>query len=365
MYGAELQHDHKPTILIDARMVSKFEHGISRYVSALAEGLVARGLDTLSFQPVFILNSEEVGLRAKAPWSELDCVETSVSFLSWKEWFEIPKLIRETRAKAFHSPSFASFPILTIPYAQTVHDLIHLEYGSKFHLLYYSFLLKPFARKATVLASVSVSARDEVANWVGIPKSAVEVHPNTFDRPSEEPELLAKEAAFLDSMSLKPGGFYFAVANEKAHKNLEMLKAAHVEAVVAEPLLVAHEYLSKVDPNRERPYAFSALMRNARAVLSPSLVEGFGRVPIETLLMGTPVLLSDIPVHREILSGQPATESVVFVDPRSRSDWAAQIRTVSEKSLPRADRGLQDSLLATYSNSKLTDCVISAYLKLI
>lgn len=40
--------------------------------------------------------------------------------------------------------------------------------------------------------------------------------------------------------------------------------------------------------------------RHARAVIFPSIVEGFGLPIIEALLLGTKTFASDIPIHREV-----------------------------------------------------------------
>ena len=44
----------------------------------------------------------------------------------------------------------------------------------------------------------------------------------------------------------------------------------------------------------------SALMRGARALLMPSFAEGYGLPVAEALSVGTPVIASDLPAHREI-----------------------------------------------------------------
>ena len=44
-----------------------------------------------------------------------------------------------------------------------------------------------------------------------------------------------------------------------------------------------------------------ALYRGARALVSPSFIEGFGLVPLEAASLGTPCALSDIAAHRETL----------------------------------------------------------------
>jgi glycosyltransferase involved in cell wall biosynthesis len=63
-----------------------------------------------------------------------------------------------------------------------------------------------------------------------------------------------------------------------------------------------------------------ALMRNARAVLMPSLAEGFGLPVIEALSVGTPVLASDLAAHREA-GGDLAT----YLDPWDETAWADAI----------------------------------------
>jgi glycosyltransferase involved in cell wall biosynthesis len=59
-----------------------------------------------------------------------------------------------------------------------------------------------------------------------------------------------------------------------------------------------------------------ALMRNARAVLMPSLAEGFGLPLIEALSVGTPVLASDLAAHRETGEGL-----VAYLDPENDAAW--------------------------------------------
>ena len=51
--------------------------------------------------------------------------------------------------------------------------------------------------------------------------------------------------------------------------------------------------------------AIGTLMRNARALLAPSRVEGFGLPVAEAAAVGTPVLATDLPVTREILGDYP------------------------------------------------------------
>jgi glycosyltransferase involved in cell wall biosynthesis len=62
------------------------------------------------------------------------------------------------------------------------------------------------------------------------------------------------------------------------------------------------------------------LLRGARALLMPSFAEGFGLPVAEALALGTPVLASDIPAHREAGGDVPD-----YLDPLDGAGWRAAI----------------------------------------
>ncbi|WP_237072492.1 glycosyltransferase family 4 protein [Pseudaestuariivita rosea] len=66
--------------------------------------------------------------------------------------------------------------------------------------------------------------------------------------------------------------------------------------------------------------AVAALIQNAKALLFPSLAEGFGLPAAEAALLGTPAICSDLPVFREVLGDYP-----VFMNDMTAQAWAAAI----------------------------------------
>jgi glycosyltransferase involved in cell wall biosynthesis len=68
-------------------------------------------------------------------------------------------------------------------------------------------------------------------------------------------------------------------------------------------------------------------LRGARALLFPTLVEGYGLPLIEALATGTPVIASDLPVFHEI--GQEVPD---FIDPLDGPAWQAAIETYAQDS---------------------------------
>jgi glycosyltransferase involved in cell wall biosynthesis len=55
-------------------------------------------------------------------------------------------------------------------------------------------------------------------------------------------------------------------------------------------------------------------------------MEGFGMPPLEAASCGAPVIVSDIPVFRELYSGY-----FVFVDPNDPEDLAVKIEKIERK----------------------------------
>lgn len=71
--------------------------------------------------------------------------------------------------------------------------------------------------------------------------------------------------------------------------------------------------------------ALRRLIAHAKALLMPSFAEGFGLPVIEALALGTPVIASDLPAHREI-----AGDLAIYRDPTDQSGWLAAICMFAE-----------------------------------
>jgi glycosyltransferase involved in cell wall biosynthesis len=80
--------------------------------------------------------------------------------------------------------------------------------------------------------------------------------------------------------------------------------------------------------------ALAEHLAGARALLFPSLVEGYGLPLVEALRAGVPVIASDLPVFREI-----AGEIPDYLDPLDGSGWQRQIMSYAkEGSVHRASQ---------------------------
>jgi glycosyltransferase involved in cell wall biosynthesis len=100
------------------------------------------------------------------------------------------------------------------------------------------------------------------------------------------------------------------------------------------------------------------LVKEARMLLAPSLFEGLGLPPIEALAVGTPAIVSDIPVKREIFAGTPMR----FHDPHDPADLAKAIQSY----LDDEERGWQlvDAFapkVANYTVEGVATKIVAAY----
>jgi len=90
--------------------------------------------------------------------------------------------------------------------------------------------------------------------------------------------------------------------------------------------------------------AVRTLMANATGVLMPSFAEGFGLPVIEALTVGTPVLASDLPAHREA-----GGELGIYLDPSNEVAWFdAIIDVMDNTSLRDRIAGYQPMTSARY-----------------
>jgi glycosyltransferase involved in cell wall biosynthesis len=256
-----------------------------------------------------------------------------------QEWGAVKRVVRG-RATLFHSPSFASFPGLGVPYVVTVHDLNHLQYGGWLKAAYYHLILKPFLRKARAVTAVSQFSARELAQWMDGGQTPIPVIENAVDplftRPPPEVAIRARVA----TRGLEPGGYLACITNGKPHKRLEFLLQvfARYRAAGGTLPLVTNVAGSPQDgvvrlgglPGEQLP----EWMSGACAVFFPSAYEGFGLPPLEAALLGTPVVVSQIDPHQEAFRFF-AAEEVTWCPVDDFPAWQAAMERAERRELPK------------------------------
>lgn len=239
----------------------------------------------------------------------------------------------------------------------TVHDLICLRFPAQ-HLpqyLFFRFGLPRLLKKCRAVFTVSETTRQDIAATYGYPLERIYVVPNGVNTAMFTPNSLAKPA---DPFLLMVGARY-------RHKNVdEVLDMAqfwrqNYRLVVIscggryrKALEQKASTLGLTDRIEFKDYLSNdellRLYQGASALLYPSLWEGFGIPPLEALACRTPVIASDIPVHREVLAG-----AAQFVKLNNHQSWDEAIASLADTSIirTRLDEGQRLLSKFTWNNA--------------
>ena len=219
-------------------------------------------------------------------------------------------------------------------FVTTIHDAAAGQ-GFERARVAHKLALQPWAaRRATRAVAVSEFARDEAVHHFGADRERIAVI-------HSGPGLVAGPGPAAPH-DIEPNGPYLLyVGNLSAHKNLALLVAAFDRADVTGTRLLLvggrgerfEEVEAAIDGARRGTDIeirrdvgdgeLDALYRGARALLLPSLYEGFGFTALEAMGRDCPVIASDIPALREI-SG----EGAMLMPPEDVGAWAEAIRGV-------------------------------------
>ena len=304
-----------PKILVDSRWCGRY--GIGRFATE-----VVAALPTL--QPL------SPGL-APYPFHKLDIPWTIAQ-------------IMVHRPQLFLSLGFNPPPWSPVPVVFTLYDLILLHFPGEANRLmqpYFRYIVRPAVRRAAYILTCSEFSKQEIMDWSGVTAEKIVVVGCGVD----------------DSFSpIGPSidlGFPYLlyVGNHRPHKNLPRLLAAFSQARHLPPTLKL-VLSGEPSPELEREIAtlglgdrveFSgfiddsdlpAYYRGATALVFPSLYEGFGLPPIESMACGTPVLTSNVTSLPEVVG-----DAALLVNPYDVAEIALGIEQIV------GDRDLRSTLI--------------------
>lgn len=249
--------------------------------------------------------------------------------------FMLGKQIRKTEADLFYSPSFMPPFLSNIPFVFTIHDLMHLFYYSRFHKLYYKWVIAPIAKSAKQIITVSEYSREQLVTLLGIPRERISVIYNGVDVAFHRNE---------QTFSLEQPYFLY-VGNRRKNKNIPSMLRAFSMANISNEFIFAisgdpDEHLTSLIEHLGITHrvkflgfieeeALPSLYKGAFATLYVSLMEGFGLPIIESMASGTPVITANTSSLPEI-----AGDAALCVDPLDAQAIAQAIeQLVSQKTL--------------------------------
>jgi len=241
----------------------------------------------------------------------------------------------------------------------TFHDLVplRLPYTTLDAKRAYRSLLAACAREAAHLCTVSETSRADIIAEFGIDPDRITncYQASPLATPDSHPH---HDAAVIENIfGLPHRGYFLHFGAIEPKKNIGRLLEAYLSTGVSAPLVLtggrgwqAEEELRLLVPDDEADTVhgrrmaervrrlehlprllLARLIRGARAVLFPSIHEGFGLPVLEAMQLGTPVLTSTTGALAEI-----AGDAALLVDPYDVTAIAAGIRTLDTDSGLRA-----------------------------
>lgn len=217
----------------------------------------------------------------------------------------------------------------------TVHDLIPLTHPDLTPIAgeRHRRILGQIARSGGGIITVSEASRLELA---ALPRTA-DVPTWNCSQPVEAPA--AAPAASLLPAGLVSGGYLLVCGSIEPRKNIARIVAAYRRSGVGLPLVVsgpdgwrADTISPRLNPEHgvlRLPYqkrsVVLALIAHTRALIFPSLAEGFGLPVIEAMAMGSPVLTSHAGALAEVAGG-----AAHLVDPHDEAAIASGMRRLAD-----------------------------------
>jgi len=258
----------------------------------------------------------------------------------------------------FFSPGFNPPLVAAQPFVFTMHDLNHIdraENSTAAKRLCYRLVLRRACRGAARVLTVSEFSRRRIVDWAGVPPEKVVNVGNGVDGSFRaEPQRLGH-----------PEGYLLCVGNRKGHKNEFRVVEAFARAGLPPSVRLRFTGEATTELTRQasrcgvaRRVDFTgqlndaqmpALYREARALVFPSLYEGFGLPVLESMACGTPVITSTTTALPEV-----AGEAALLVDPESAAAIAAAIRRLWDDGALRAalrERGLERAAQFTWERT--------------
>jgi glycosyltransferase involved in cell wall biosynthesis len=332
---------------IDCRIFSSNFTGIGRYTHELVNELIKiNNENKRTHELVLFFNQPEYN-NYEPPNPSVKKVLVNAKHYSLREQIAFPKILKKENCDIVHFPHF-NVPILyRRPYTVTIHDLtLSLYPGHKmnkwYHRLAYHLTIKNATKKAKRVIAVSQNTKNDIVEHLSIPEEKIEVIYNGIS----DKFTLIEDPAIIEKTLKKykiTKQFLLYTGVWRSHKNLPRLIEAfallrknidlqlvitgkpdphypEVKEAVAKYNLQDHVIFTDLVEEDELIHLYNA----AHTYVFPSLYEGFGFPPLESMKCGTPVVASNRSSTPEVC-GQ---ENAVYFDPEIPQDIANKIESL-------------------------------------
>ncbi|MBF0648343.1 glycosyltransferase family 4 protein [Dysgonomonas sp. GY75] len=310
--------------VVNGRYLTQKPTGVHRYAFEICNKLHDMGVD------FHVAIPQEIHPDYKFSFKTIKC--GSLKTHLWEQ-ISLPRYL-----KSIGNPLLVSFtgcgPLSYNNQIMTIHDVSHERYPewfSKNYYRFYHFMMPRIGKKAHAVLTVSEFSKNEIVDTLGIEAAKIHViHSNVpfHNKPAREEILNYKP----DPDSEK---YIIAVSSMDPRKNFSRLVEAFdkiddksVKLYIIgmsfkafntpdlKKLIGENVYLPGYIPDDQ----LQKMYQNALLSVYPSLYEGFGLPPLESMTYGCPAICSDIPALREV-----SEDAALYVDPYDVKDMTSKI----------------------------------------
>ncbi len=310
--------------VVNGRYLTQKATGVHRYAFEICNKLHEMGVDFHVAVP------NEIHPDYKFSFKVVKCGSFNTHL--WEQ-ISLPRYL-----KRIGSPLLISFtgcgPLNYSNQIMTIHDVSHERYPewfSKNYYRFYHYMMPRIGKKAHAVLTVSEFSKKEIVDTLGINAQKIHVvHSNVpfHNKPSKE-EIL--------SFTRNPEAerYILAVSSMDPRKNFirlveafDKIKDKSVKLYIIgmsfkafntpdlQKLIGENVHLPGYIPDEK----LQTMYQNALLSVYPSLYEGFGLPPLESMTYGCPVINSDIPALREV-----SQDAALYVDPYNVEDITQKI----------------------------------------
>lgn len=325
-------------LFIDCRMLNS--GGIGTYLESLLPYF------TKNYTCILLINPNQNKFLPELK-DNISIIETTIKTFSLKELFFFPKSIRKiiNMCDIYYTP-YCNIPCgIKIPIYSTIHDIIFLdipELTSKPGVIGRRFFYQRAINKSNKVFTVSNFSVERIKEKLKVKNTPLVVTyssvPEHFDLEKTSSEKKDNSIIYVGNIKKHKGLSYLLEAFNICKKN--GLNCQLVIIGNAENFRSGDSDIAKQMQNqKEKDIIFSGRIsdaelqkyyQKAKLLVQPSLYEGFGLPPLEALSLGTNVVISDIPVFKEIYKDFPVT----FFKTGDSKDLAQKIIQTFDKTPP-------------------------------
>lgn len=300
-------------IAIDCRLIG--QSGIGTFIENVLDCLIK------DYHHNYLLIGKKEALSKYVPYQNCTIIICNYGSFTLKELLAFP--VKEVnKCDAFFTPNF-NLPLgIKIPIFSTIHDIVFFDidiYTSKLKKAIIKWYMKRAIRTSKTIFTVSEFTKRRIKEFFKTERNIQVV----YSAINKELKLYAQKR---DLVRNDRNGIVF-LGNLKKQKGLhtliEALNILRQKNIEKKLTIIGNmnfrskdeNILEYIKQNTDKITLISMannkkvydLIANAELLVSPSLYEGFGLAPLEAMYLGTPCIISDIDVYREIYNDFPVT----------------------------------------------------------